>query len=110
MDDVQRDTGLERLFGSMPRLKAKEVRHFTAKVFKSGNSLALRLPAGLGLENGMEMNLRVEDGEHFSFEPLDKPKRKFNIDKVWGSATGLQLIDPKDRIFEDRPLRWNDPE
>ncbi|MEO7177544.1 MAG: AbrB/MazE/SpoVT family DNA-binding domain-containing protein [Allosphingosinicella sp.] len=99
-----------RPYASMPWLKAKEVKTFRAKVFKSGNSLALRLPAGLGLTPGMEMDLRVEDGVHFSFEPVDRPKRKFNVEKVWGSATGLELIKPEDRVFADRSLPLNDPD
>lgn len=101
---------LDRIYGSMPWLKAQDVKHYAAKVFKSGNSLALRLPAGIGLEAGMEMDLRVEGGEHFSFEPVDAPKRKFNVDKVWGSATGLELIKSEDRVFEERPLPWDDPD
>ena len=99
---------LNRVFGSMPWLKQKDVKTFRARVFKSGNSLALRLPAGLGLTAGMEMELRVEDGVHFSFEPLEPPKRKFNVGKVWGSATGLRLIEPEDRVFAARPLLWDD--
>jgi antitoxin VapB len=99
---------LDRVFGSMPWLKPKEVRTFTAKTFKSGNSLALRLPAELGLTAGMEMNLRVENGEHFSFEPVERPKRKFNLGKVWGSATDLRLIPREDRQFEERPSLWTD--
>lgn len=95
---------LDRLFGSMPWLRPKEIRRFRARVFKSGNSLALRLPAGLGLAPGMEMNLRVEDGEHFSFEPVERPKRKFNVAKVWGSAGGLKVIEPESRLFVERPL------
>ncbi|HYI39767.1 MAG TPA: hypothetical protein VE053_05550 [Allosphingosinicella sp.] len=98
-----------RLFGSMPWLKPKDVKTFKAKVFKSGNSLALRLPAGLGLTAGTEMELRVENGEHFSFEPVERRKRKFNVEKVWGSATGLNLIKPEDRLFADRRLLWDDP-
>lgn len=99
---------LDRLFGSMPWLKPKDVRTFRARVFKSGNSLALRLPAGLGLAAGMEMNLRVEDGEHFSFEPVERSKRKFNVEKVWGSAMGLKMIEAEDRVFAERSLLWND--
>jgi antitoxin VapB len=98
-----------RLYGSMPWLKPKDVQTFKAKVFKSGNSLALRLPAVLGLTAGMEMELRVENGEHFSFEPVERRKRKFNVEKVWGSATGLELIKPEDRLFSDRRLLWDDP-
>lgn len=96
--------GIERVAGSMPLLKPKQIQHFKAKVFKSGNSLALRLPAGLGLAAGQEMEIRAEDGVYFSFEPVNAPKRKFAIDKVWGSATGLELINRDDRLFEERPL------
>lgn len=92
---------IRRLAGSMPWLKPFEKREYRAKVFKSGNSLALRLPAELGLAAGMEMNLRVE-GDTYIVEPVDAPKRRFDIDKVWGSATGLKLIKPEDRVFEER--------
>ena len=42
-------------------MKPREKKHYRAKVFRSGNSLALRLPAGLTLSAGMEMDLTVED-------------------------------------------------
>lgn len=94
---------LLRTAGSMPWLKAKETRHHTTKIFKSGNSLAVRIPAGTKLTVGMEMELVVEDGQFLSYEPVDKPKRKFNIAKVAGSAKGLNYVDPGDRSFEPRP-------
>lgn len=97
---------LEGIYGSIPGMKPREVEHFRARTFKSGNSLALRLPAGLGLEPGIEMELRVEDGQYYEFWPVETPKRKFAIDKVWGSATDLRLIDADDRAFEERPL-WS---
>ena len=92
-----------RRLGAMPSLEPIEKRTYRAKVFKSGNSLALRLPAELKLTAGMEMNLRVE-GDCYVVEPIDAPKRRFAIDKVWGSATGLEFIKPEDRLFEERPL------
>ena len=84
---------------------------YRAKVFKSGNSVALRLPKALGIVEGTEMVVREEAGK-FAFEPIEQPKRKFNIDKVWGCAagSGLQPIKPEDRVFEHRPLLWDDPE
>jgi antitoxin VapB len=82
-------------------------KEYKAKVFKSGNSLALRLPKALGLKEGSTMVLR-EERRGFSIEPEEAPKRKFNIDKVWGSATNLKPIDPDDRWFEERPLNWGD--
>lgn len=95
----------ERHPGSTPGLKA--TKKFKAKVFKSGNSLALRLPAGLGLAAGTEMELSVEDGVHFSFAPVDRPKRRLNVTAFWGKATGLKLIAPEDRVFVERKLDWN---
>ena len=100
---------LEGIAGSCPGLKPREVKHFRARTFKSGNSLALRLPAGLGLEPGVEMELRVEDGQYYEFWPAETPRRKFAIDKVWGSASDLRLIDDADRAFEERPL-WSGDE
>ncbi len=100
---------LDRVFGSAPWMKPREKTHYRAKVFRSGNSLALRLPAGLNLSAGMEMDLTVEDDVFFSFEPVDPPKRRFNIAKVAGSATNLAFLSDEDRVFEERPLLWDGP-
>jgi antitoxin VapB len=94
----------QRATGSIPWLKSKDVQRFRTRTFKSGNSLALRLPVGVRLAPGMEIDLRVEDGVYGSFEPVDEPKRKFNIDKVWGSASDLTPIDPEKRSLDTRPL------
>jgi antitoxin VapB len=56
------------------------------------------------------MDLSVEDDVFFSFEPIDPPKRKFNIAKVAGSATNLEFIADEDRVFEERPLLWDAPD
>ena len=93
-----------RVFGSAPWLKLREKKHYRAKVFQSGNSLAIRIPAGTDLKVGMEMDLTVEDGQFLSLEPIESPKRKFNIAKVAGSATNLEFIRDEDRVFEPRPL------
>jgi antitoxin VapB len=81
---------------------------YRAKVFKSGNSMALRLPKALGVKEGTEMLVREEHSK-FTFEPVGAAKRKFNIAKVAGSATNLEYIKDEDRLFEERPLRWGDP-
>lgn len=78
---------------------------YIAKTFKSGNSVALRLPKALGLREGLEMRVREEQGG-FVAEPIDRPRRKFNIAKVRGSATNLQPIRDDDRLFDERPLAW----
>lgn len=76
------------------------------KVFKSGNSLAVRMPKALGLEAGMELDVAMLPNGAMELRKTDSVKRKFNIDKVWGSATSLKPIDPDDRWFEERTLDW----
>ena len=80
-------------------------REFKAKVFKSGNSLALRLPSALGLEEGAEMTLR-EDGGRFTFEPVVPEKRKIDLTGIYGSCPGLKPLTPEERIMEPRELDW----
>lgn len=101
-----RERVLDRIWGSVPWMKLPDKQRFRVKIFKSGNSLALRLPASLGLKAGMEMDMDVEDGQYFSFQNRDRPKRKFNVAKVCGSATNLQPLADDDRQFEERPLVW----
>lgn len=86
-------------------------QEYTAKSFKSGNSVAIRIPAALGIEPEREWTIEEKDG-NLVLHPKDKPRRKFNIDKVRGCAigSGLRPIKPEDRVFEERPLLWDDPE
>lgn len=86
-------------------------KEYTAKSFKSGNSVAIRMPAALGVEPDREWAVVEQEGQ-LVLRPKDRPKRKFNIDKVWGCAAGssLQFIKDEDRVFEERPLLWDDPE
>lgn len=85
--------------------------HFPAKSFKSGNSVAIRMPAALGVQPDKEWTVEERDGEYIIRE-RNAPKRKFNIEKVRGCAigSGLQLIKDEDRVFKERPLLWDDPE
>lgn len=77
-------------------------KEYRAKVFKSGNSVALRLPKALGLEAGTEMILREEHGQ-FRFEPADKPKAKIDVSGFAGKAPWLKPLPPELREFEERP-------
>ena len=76
---------------------AKEYR---AKVFKSGNSLALRIPKELGLTEGATMVLR-EERAGFVVEPENAPPRKIDVSGFWGKAPGIKLAPRED--FEERP-------
>jgi antitoxin VapB len=106
LNEERRAFALSRISGSAPWLKPIDKQRHKTKIFKSGNSLAVRIPAGTRLAAGMEMELVVEDGQFLSYEPADQPRRLFNIAKVAGSATSLRKIEPEDRLFEERPLRW----
>ncbi|MCK9543350.1 MAG: AbrB/MazE/SpoVT family DNA-binding domain-containing protein [Novosphingobium sp.] len=75
-------------------------KEYRGKVFKSGNSLALRLPKALGLEEGTEMVLR-EMQQGYALEPVEKPKRKIDVSGFWGKAPGIKLAPRED--FEERP-------
>jgi antitoxin VapB len=94
--------------GAASPLLSVAAKPLRAKVFKSGNSLALRLPAALGLEAGLEMDIEMLPGGAMELRKAEPVKRKFDIDKVAGSATSLRLIDPDDRWFEERTLDWGD--
>lgn len=75
-------------------------KEYRAKVFKSGNSLALRLPKGLGLKEGSTMVLREESGG-YHFEPEDAPKRTIDVSGFAGKAPGVRLAPRRD--FDERP-------
>ncbi len=75
-------------------------KEYRAKVFKSGNSLALRLPKALGLEEGSEMVLR-EMPQGFVAEPVNPVRRKIDISGFAGKAPGIRLAPRED--FEERP-------
>ena len=75
-------------------------KEYRAKVFKSGNSLALRLPKEMGLTEGAIMIVRAERSG-FHMEPEQAPKKKLDVDKFWGKAKGLKV--PERRDFDERP-------
>ena len=77
-------------------------KEYTAKSFKSGNSVAIRMPAVLGVEPEREWTVAEENGD-LVLRLKDKPKRKFDIAKVAGSAKSLRYIEPESRVFEPRP-------
>ena len=80
---------------------------FTAKSFKSGNSVAIRMPAALGIKPEREWTVVERDGD-LVLRAADAPKRKFNIAKVAGSARGLHYVKPVSRLLEPRPSEADD--
>ena len=77
-------------------------KQFRARTFKSGNSVALRLPAGLGVEPGREM-LVDGNAEEFAVKQVPEPKRRIDLTGIWGAAPGLRHLTAEEREFEDRP-------
>ncbi len=77
-------------------------KEYKAKVFKSGNSLALRLPKALGIEEGSEMVLR-EVRVGYAFEPVEKPRQKLDVDRFWGKAKGMIHVPQPREDFDPRP-------
>ena len=80
---------------------------YRAKVFKSGNSLALRLPKALGLQEGLEMELELTPGGAYSLRRADAPKRKIDGSKWMGKAPWLKELTPEERELEHRELDWH---
>jgi len=75
-------------------------KEYRAKVFKSGNSLALRLPKELGMKEGAIMVLR-EEQQGYHIEPEETPRKKIDVSGFWGKAKGIKLAPRED--FEERP-------
>jgi antitoxin VapB len=75
------------------------------KTFKSGNSVALRLPKGLGVPEGTAVRMVKEARMTFRVEPMDAPKRKIDGSKFIGKCPDLQELPRYD--FEDSPRDWH---
>jgi antitoxin VapB len=80
----------------------KEVR---AKTFKSGNSVALRLPKTLGIKEGVEMTVREEQGRYV-VEPVVPPKKKIDLSFLDGRSLGLRPLRPQEREIGARDPDW----
>jgi antitoxin VapB len=74
-----------------------------ARTFKSGNSVALRLPKVLGVEPGTEMTVREERGRYI-VEPVKKTTDRIDLTGIYGSCPGLKPIERLD--MEPRELDW----
>lgn len=91
-------TGAEPLGNRLASGAAKPLR---VKVFKSGNSLAVRMPKALGLEAGMELELiNGPDGSHI-LRKSEPAKRKIDVSGFWGKCPGIKLAPRED--FDERP-------
>ena len=76
------------------------------RTFKSGNSVAVRLPKELGIAAGVEVRVREERGR-FIVEPVTSEKRKIDLTGIAGSMPWLEPLSPEDRELEMRELDWD---
>lgn len=71
------------------------------KVFKSGNSMAVRMPKELGLEAGMELQLEVQPDGAIVLRRPAPVRQKIDISGFAGKLPGFK---PAPRLdFEERP-------
>lgn len=75
------------------------------RTFKSGNSVALRLPKALGIEAGREMRVREERGRYI-VEPVEREQKLIDLTGIAGSMPWLKPLTPEERIMEPRELDW----
>ena len=72
------------------------------KIFKSGNSAAVRLPASFAPPPGTVVEVREEAGR-WVIEPVPAEVPLINLDGIWGSLPGIKPIASEDRVFDERP-------
>ena len=78
----------------------------TTRTFKSGNSVAIRLPKALGIEAGTEMVVREERGRYV-IEPVEKRPKRIDLTGIYGSIPDLKPLTPEEREFEESPRDWH---
>ncbi|WP_121118010.1 hypothetical protein [Croceibacterium ferulae] len=74
---------------------------YTARSFKSGNSVAIRVPAGLGVQPGQEWVAQWVD-EELHLRCKSAPSRKIDVSGFAGKAPGARLAPRED--FDLRPI------
>jgi antitoxin VapB len=76
----------------------------TTKTFKSGNSIAVRLPKALGIGAGVEMRVREDQGKYV-LEPVAPPPKRIDLTSIAGSVPGLKPV--KRLNMAARDLDWD---
>lgn len=78
---------------------------FTGKSFKSGNSVAIRIPAALGVEPDREWTIERVDGA-LHIRPRLPENQRIDLTGIYGRGAGLKPLAPEDRVLEARELDW----
>jgi antitoxin VapB len=74
---------------------------YKGKVFKSGNSAALRLPKAFAMPEGTEVLMVRETPLSFRVEAIKPLGAKIDVSGFWGKAPGARLGPRED--FDERP-------
>jgi antitoxin VapB len=77
----------------------------TTKVFKSGNSMAVRLPASFRAIPGTAVEVREEQGR-WIVEAVPVDEGFIDLTGIAGAAPWLKPLTSDDREFEERELDW----
>ena len=77
-------------------------KEYTAKSFKSGNSVAIRMPAALGIKPDLEWTV-IEDAGELVIREKPAPKRRIDVSGFAGKAPWLKPLPRELREFEERP-------
>lgn len=81
---------------------------YHGRTFKSGNSVALRLPKGMGIAEGTELRMVREAPMTFRVEPVAAPRKTIDVSKFAGKAPWLTV--PVREDFDDPPRAWDHPD
>lgn len=77
-------------------------KEYRAKSFKSGNSVAIRMPAALGIEPDKEWTI-VETEGNLVVKPASSGKKMIDVSGFAGKIPWLKIPSRED--FEERPSR-----
>jgi antitoxin VapB len=77
-------------------------KEHNARSFRSGNSVAIRIPSALGVEPGMDWTVEAQ-GNDLVLRPRQAPRRTIDVSGFAGKAPWLKPLPPELREFEERP-------
>jgi len=77
-------------------------KEHNARSFRSGNSVAIRMPIALGVEPGTDWTV-VAQGDDLILSRKQPPRRTIDVSGFAGKAPWLKPLPPELREFEERP-------
>lgn len=75
-------------------------KEHNARSFRSGNSVAIRMPSVLGVEPGVDWAVVVQ-GDDLILSRKQPPRRTIDVSGFAGKAPGIRLAPRED--FDERP-------